>query len=212
MGISTDYTSGFEYYYSPLTDSSKNEESPQDIKSISEATESKENKTGKTSEEELTDEEKKEVDELQKRDLEVRAHEQAHIAAGGSYVRGGPSFSYQTGPDGKRYAVGGEVSIDTSAVSGDPQATIQKMQAVRKAALAPASPSSTDRSVASAASQKMNAARMELAKERTESSDGADKEKSGKDVDEKKKSFGYNENASSITDEVITGKFVDYVA
>ncbi|MEQ9335590.1 MAG: putative metalloprotease CJM1_0395 family protein, partial [Miltoncostaeaceae bacterium] len=30
-----------------------------------------------------------------------------HAAAGGQYA-GAPSFTYQTGPDGKRYAVGGE--------------------------------------------------------------------------------------------------------
>ncbi|MCH8129990.1 MAG: hypothetical protein IIC70_08840, partial [Acidobacteria bacterium] len=60
-------------------------------------------------------------------------------AAAGSNASGGPTFEFTTGPDGKRYAVGGEVQIDTSAVDGDPQATIQKMQQVRRAALAPAS-------------------------------------------------------------------------
>jgi hypothetical protein len=116
----------------------------------------------------LTEEEKQEVTELQKRDREVRAHEQAHIAAGGQYITGGASFEYETGPNGRRYAVGGEVSIDTSEVKGDPEATIQKMRVVRKAALAPAKPSAKDRSVAATASQKEAEARQELAKQKRE--------------------------------------------
>lgn len=110
----------------------------------------------------LTFDEKQQTQELKKRDTEVRAHEAAHVASGGQYVRGGAQFQFETGPDGKQYAVGGEVSIDTSEISGDPEATIRKMQTVRKAALAPASPSSQDRSVAAAASQKEMQARQEL--------------------------------------------------
>lgn len=113
---------------------------------------------------ELTDEEKQQVQKLEARDREVRAHEMAHKAAGGQYVRGG-NYEYQTGPDGKRYAVGGEVSIDTSAVSGDPEATVRKMQVVRKAALAPAQPSAQDRAVAAHASQKEVQARAEIREE-----------------------------------------------
>ncbi len=109
----------------------------------------------------LTQEEKREVEKLKRKDREVRAHEQAHIAAGGSLVRGGASFEYQAGPDGKRYAVGGDVSIDTSEVKGDPSATIRKMQRVRKAALAPANPSGQDRKIASEAAAKERAARQE---------------------------------------------------
>ncbi len=101
------------------------------------------------------------VQELQKRDREVRAHEAAHVAAGGPYVRGGPSFQFTSGPDGKLYATGGEVSIDVSPVSGDPQATIQKMQTVERAAMAPAQPSSQDSAVAASASQEEAKARME---------------------------------------------------
>ncbi|MDR0521975.1 MAG: hypothetical protein LBH00_09020 [Planctomycetaceae bacterium] len=113
--------------------------------------------------EKLTPEEEQQVAELKARDQEVRVHEQAHIAAGGAYVTSGPSYTYQTGPDGKKYAVGGEVGIDTGAVSGDPQATIQKMQVVAAAALAPAEPSGQDQKVAAAARQAVAKARMELA-------------------------------------------------
>nr|WP_320014968.1 putative metalloprotease CJM1_0395 family protein [uncultured Desulfobacter sp.] len=100
-------------------------------------------------ESEFTQEEKLLVEKLQKVDADVRAHEMAHIAAGGEYITSGATFSYQEGPDGKNYAVGGEVSIDTSPEPGDPEATLQKMQRVRAAALAPAQPSSQDIKVAS---------------------------------------------------------------
>ena len=74
------------------------------------------------------------------RDREVRQHEQAHVAAGGTSVTGGPTYSDTRGPDGRRYAVGGEGQIDSAPVADDPAATIRKMQ-VRSAALAPAEPS-----------------------------------------------------------------------
>lgn len=113
---------------------------------------------------ELSIEQQKELIELKRRDTEVRAHEAAHKSAGGQYA-GAASFEYQTGPDGKQYAVGGEVSIDTSAIAGKPQATIQKMQVVRRAALAPANPSGQDRRVAAAAAAAEARAREELRKE-----------------------------------------------
>lgn len=115
-----------------------------------------------SSDKQLTEEEQKQIDELKARDKEVKTHEQAHIAAGGSYVKGGATYDYQTGPDGKQYAVGGSVNIDTSPVDGDPEATIAKAQVVIKAALAPAEPSGQDQKVASAARQMMNEARKEL--------------------------------------------------
>jgi len=109
----------------------------------------------------LDDQEQEQLQELKLRDREVRAHEQAHKSAGGQYA-GAISLSYQSGPDGKRYAVGGEVSIDVSPVSGDPQATIAKMNVVRAAASAPANPSAQDRSVAAAASSAISKAQGDL--------------------------------------------------
>lgn len=114
-----------------------------------------------TGEVELEDKEKQEVEELKRRDQEVRTHEQAHVAAGGQHVRGGISYEYQTGPDGKRYAVGGEVSIDTSP-ENNPEDTIRKAQTIRQAALAPAEPSGQDRRAAAAAAQMELKARQEL--------------------------------------------------
>lgn len=110
---------------------------------------------------ELSEDEQRVVDELKARDMEVRQHEAAHQAAGGGYA-GAASYSYQQGPDGKRYAVGGEVSIDTSDAE-TPEATVQKMRIVRGAALAPANPSGQDLAVAAAASQREMEASREAA-------------------------------------------------
>lgn len=120
-----------------------------------------------TSGEELTEEEQAQVVELKARDAEVRTHEAAHIAAAGPYANGGASYTYQTGPDGQKYAIGGEVSIDSGAIKGDPEATIQKARQVQAAALAPAQPSSQDYKVAAAASQMMAQAQMELSQQRS---------------------------------------------
>lgn len=117
---------------------------------------------------ELTTEQQQQVTELKARDAEVRTHEAAHIAAAGQYASGGASFTYQTGPDGNKYAIGGEVSIDSSAVKGDPEATLRKAQQVRAAALAPASPSSQDQKVAAAASQQIASAQAEIARKKTQ--------------------------------------------
>ena len=121
---------------------------------------------------ELSQEEQRQVEQLQTRDREVHQHEQAHLAAAGGYARGGASYEYETGPDGKRYAVGGEVSIDTSKVSGDPEATIRKAQIVHRAALAPAEPSSQDRSIASQAKRMEMAARQDLTRVQIEKAEG----------------------------------------
>ncbi|MCP5058100.1 MAG: hypothetical protein GY937_15450 [bacterium] len=114
---------------------------------------------------ELTEDERREVDELARRDREVRAHEAAHKAAAGSLARGGASFTYENGPDGRRYAVGGEVSIDASPVGGDPAATAHKMERVRAAALAPADPSGHDRQIAATAARQAQQARVAATRE-----------------------------------------------
>lgn len=132
--------------------------------------------------ENLSAEEQREVQELRQRDLEVRAHEQAHVAAGGRYVTKAPSYDYETGPNGQRYAVGGEVSIDTSPVAGDPQATMQKAQVVLRAALAPAEPSAQDQRVAVQARAMEAQARGELLRERQ--ADAAQALESANDADQ----------------------------
>lgn len=101
----------------------------------------------------LSDEEKLQVAKLQQRDSEVRTHEASHMAAGAG-LTSGADFTYQKGPDSKMYAVGGEVEIDTSP-GRTPQETIQKAQQIKRAALAPSSPSPADLKIAA------NAASME---------------------------------------------------
>lgn len=122
---------------------------------------------GRPGESELDLAQQREVDELQKTDRQVKAHEQAHMAAGAGLVMGGASYHYRHGPDGKSYAVGGEVKIDTSREK-DPKDTITKMQRVKRAALAPSQPSGQDRSVAARASQIEAEARIELLKQNAE--------------------------------------------
>ena len=105
-----------------------------------------------------------EIADLASRDREVRAHEQAHASVGGSYA-GAPTYTFKRGPDGKSYAVGGEVSIDTSPIPGDPEATLRKMELVQRAALAPAEPSAQDLRVAAEAAAQATQARAELGRE-----------------------------------------------
>ena len=105
--------------------------------------------------------EQQEIKELSGRDKEVRAHEMAHATVGGS-TTGAPTYSYEIGPDGKKYTVSGEVSVDLSKVPGDPRATITKMQKVHAAALAPMNPSPQDRRVAAEATKTILEAQTEL--------------------------------------------------
>ena len=156
---SGDVVSSYGDVFSPSNSGKQEEKSTQDLKSNENATQ------------ELTDGEKQQVSELKQRDAEVKAHEAAHLAAAGGLAQGGASYEYQKGPDGQNYAVGGEVSIDSSPVHGDPEATITKAQQIRSAALAPASPSSQDYKVAASASQMEAEARQELAQNGQKSQD-----------------------------------------
>ena len=106
--------------------------------------------------------EENELRKLKSRDTEVRAHEQAHLSAAGKYATSHATFTYQRGPDGKNYAVGGEISIDTNPVLNNPQATLEKALAIQKAALAPVQPSAQDRSVAAKAMQMATEARIQI--------------------------------------------------
>jgi len=115
----------------------------------------------------LTEEEKAQVRELKERDAEVRRHEEAHARAGSPHT-GAPRYEYETGPDGKQYAVGGTTPIDVSPVAGDPAATIEKMRTVKKAASAPAEPSGQDRAVAAKADAELRKAQAELAQQKRE--------------------------------------------
>jgi hypothetical protein len=118
----------------------------------------------------LTPEEQQQVQKLRQIDRKVREHEAAHKAAGAG-LTGGAHFEYVRGPDGRQYAVAGEVSIDVSPAQ-TPEQTIAKAKRIQAAALAPADPSSQDRAVAAQAAQMAAKARTELS--RAENSEAAE--------------------------------------
>ena len=101
-----------------------------------------------------------EITKLKQVDAHVKAHEAAHKAVGGSFA-GSASYKYVTGPDGKKYAVAGEVPIAIKK-GKTPQETIENMEVVKAAALAPSDPSPQDLKVAATAEAIENKARMKL--------------------------------------------------
>jgi len=113
-----------------------------------EETKAQESKNSSKKEELSTDEERL-VKDLAARDTEVKAHEAAHQAAGGG-MTGAASFTYQQGPDGKMYAIGGEVSI-SSPTGSTPEETIKNARQIVAAAMAAGDPSPQDFAVASSA-------------------------------------------------------------
>ena len=154
MNIST--TSAIPASYQPLKEKSEHEDTSASKSAVIQK-----------AKEDLSSNELQQLSSLQQRDSEVRAHEAAHIAGGGSAVKGGASFSYEKGPDGQLYAVGGEVPISLGG-GNSPQEKIANAQAVQAGALAPASPSPQDLKVAASASQLETQARAELALEQKE--------------------------------------------
>lgn len=127
--------------------------------------------------------EQQQIQELKSRDQEVKTHEQAHAAIGGRYA-GAPSYSYERGPDGNQYAVAGEVQIDIAPIPGDPQGTVQKMQQVRSAALAPAEPSSADRRIAAEAMQRQMQAQAELVQQQAAAATAASASKASRGAEQ----------------------------
>jgi len=149
--------------------------------------------------EKLSEAERQEIRELEKRDREVRQHEQAHLAAAGGIAVSGANYQYETGPDGKRYAVGGEVNIALKKGS-TPEETLRNAEQASRAALAPANPSSQDRKVATEAKAEANKARSEISqKGNKEKEDQSDKDVSQIQNEEISK-------AGLLSDEVINDK------
>lgn len=158
---------------------------------------------GRSAEQERQQAERDQIQELAARDREVRAHEQAHVAVAGQYASS-PTYSFVRGPDGVSYAVGGEVQIDTSPIPGDPEATLRKAQQLRRAANAPADPSSQDSSVAARAAQMEQQARAELreqqaieAEQRREGVEEPEQENQATGVDEPQGNARAQENSES---------------
>lgn len=134
------------------------------------------------------------IQKLRSRDAEVRAHENAHIAAAGG-LASAASYNYQSGPDGKRYAIGGHVNIDTSP-GRNAQETLMKAERIRSAALAPADPSPQDRAVAAQASQMASAARAQISSEKNEEVQKA-LEENGEKAEESQNFDESSENSSA---------------
>ncbi|KXJ56510.1 MAG: hypothetical protein AXW17_13635 [Colwellia sp. Phe_37] len=139
----------------------ENDTSEQDSNPKGDLTEEQGSQDGAEKSREAVFAEQQEVKSLKQRDQEVRSHELAHAAVGGAYT-GAPNYSFELGPDGKKYAVSGEVSVDLAPVDGDPSATIAKMQKVHAAALAPANPSIQDTRVAASAAKLIAQAQSEF--------------------------------------------------
>ncbi|MCB1201434.1 MAG: hypothetical protein KDK41_12375 [Leptospiraceae bacterium] len=89
---------------------------------------------------------------LKNRDQEVKAHELAHLTMAKDLAVSGPKYNYQIGPDGKAYAVGGEVTLALKP-SHDAASTIEDARRLRAAALAVKNPSVADLAAAGVADQ-----------------------------------------------------------
>lgn len=83
------------------------------------------------------------IEELKRRDKEVRAHESAHGGDPRLVKIGAAQFDYTIGPDGKAYATGGRVTLSTGSAR-TPEEALSKAEALKKAAMAPGEPSSKD--------------------------------------------------------------------
>ncbi|NQT34922.1 hypothetical protein HQ587_07015 [bacterium] len=149
------------------TDDSDNSDNSPNNPEISSGARTDDQQEKSINDEPLSESEEQKVRELQERDREVRSHEQAHKAAAGSLPTSGPNYSYQTGPDGRQYAVGGKVNISMSD-SDDPEVDLRNAKQLERAALAPAEPSAQDRKVAANASRKQSKAMQEISEEQAE--------------------------------------------
>ena len=95
---------------------------------------------------------------LEARDAKVRAHEMGHVMAGGGQAQGLPQYTYQTGPDGRSYAVGGAVNISITS-SGDAEGDARQADTARRAALATGETSARDALTANQAGEMASRAR-----------------------------------------------------
>jgi len=85
------------------------------------------------------------LEKFKSSDSRVRTHEQAHASSG---VTTAPiSYKYQIGPDGKAYATGGEVRLDTS-IPNDPKEASFKLSQIQRASNAPSDISGADAQIA----------------------------------------------------------------
>lgn len=105
--------------------------------------------------------ERRQVSRLRRRDAAVYRRARTQLNAAGHHAVAA-YYTYQLGPDGKRYAVDGAVQLDLTPVKGDPRATKQKAEQVRLAALAPFDVSAAERRMATKAALLAKEAQQEL--------------------------------------------------
>jgi hypothetical protein len=79
-------------------------------------------------------------------DSHIRAHEQNHASHGTTTAP--IQYNYQMGPDGKMYAVGGSVRLDTS-IPDDPKAAQIKLDQIKRSANTNSDPSGADIGISS---------------------------------------------------------------
>ena len=123
--------------------------------------------TGAGTNQELTPQEQQQLAELKQTDAQVKAHEHAHKSTAAGLTTSGPNYEYETGPDGKKYAVAGDVNVSYQK-SSDPEVNLKNAQQLKAAALAPADPSSQDRKVAMQADREIAKARQEIMEEQNQ--------------------------------------------
>ncbi len=108
----------------------------------------------------LSVEERAALADLERRDHTVRTRDMAYVAAAGG-LAGSFSVQYETGPDGRRYAVDAKVALDTSTAP-TPEQSLAKAKALRAAAMS----ASGDASAIARANTMEAQARSELASAR----------------------------------------------
>ena len=112
----------------------------------------------------LAPEQERIVEKLAARDRDVRAHEAAHLAVAGALANG-VQYTYELGPDGKLYAIAGDVKI-TVPGGLSPEQELADARQLRAAAEAPSDPSGQDMTVASQANEMEAEALAEIAKQK----------------------------------------------
>ena len=113
---------------------------------------------------------RKRIPVIQKKNLHSRRHENAHKAAAAGLTTSAPNYEYETGPDGKKYAVAGDVNVSYKH-SDDPEVNLRNAQQLKASALAPADPSSQDRKVAAQADREIAQARQDILEEQRQMSE-----------------------------------------
>jgi hypothetical protein len=93
------------------------------------------------------------LEKLRDRDALVRGHENSHILAAGGQVSGPVQYTYQTGPDGRQYAIGGSVNISVVSSPANDEDAARQAETARRAATAGGEMSLRDMQVAMRATE-----------------------------------------------------------